>query len=162
MITKTFNGLEYKIETIEDYLTDMEIKYMTGNVKGRENKMITDNYIKMCEQAGEIQKEWKQENGDLVFWKITKSIKIVTDHFFAESFKDFVWLPTQEQLQEMTEGRFHIWGNLNSLTMTASTADRDTHQICRNVDSMNELWLMYVMKEKYNKSWTGDKWEVAE
>ena len=33
MLKKIFNGLEYKIETIEDYLTDIEIKYMTGYVK---------------------------------------------------------------------------------------------------------------------------------
>ena len=26
------------------------------------------------------------------------------------------------------------------------------------VTSMEQLWLAFVMKEKYNKTWTGDKW----
>lgn len=129
----------------------------------------------MCEEAEEIQ--------ELMLYILTSThlkgnIFICTDKESAnyfwrmETFQDVgdevgssvhmstknIWLPTQEQLQDMTEGRFHIWGNLNSLSMTASTADRDTHQICKNIDSMNELWLMYVMKEKWNKKWTGKDW----
>ncbi len=63
--------------------------------------MITENYIKMCEMVEGIQELWKPENGDWVFWKITNSIKIITDHFETPNLEDFIWLPTLEQLQEM-------------------------------------------------------------
>jgi len=152
--------------------------------------MIPENYIKMCEKAEEIQKAWKPKVGDYALCSYAKTVEIYIISkievegsakkfgiiYYINEIKglasatlmgnilkdDFVWLPTQEQLQEMTEGRFHIWGNLNSLSMTASIADRDSHQVCKNIDSMNELWLCYVMKEKYNKIWTGQKWVKAE
>jgi len=31
-----------------------------------------------------------------------------------------------------------------------------------NCNSMNELWLAFVMHEKYQKIWTGEKWVKAE
>ena len=71
--------------------------------------MITDNYIKLCEQADEIQKEWKPKYGDLTLWKDIKGREIptyITDRnlndFWIESCKRYeIYLPTQEQLQEM-------------------------------------------------------------
>ena len=29
-----------------------------------------------------------------------------------------------------------------------------------NLYSMEQLWLMFVMKEKYNKEWNGKDWEA--
>lgn len=152
--------------------------------------MITKNYIRMCEKAKEIQKIWKPKVGDYALCSYAKTVEIyiiskIEVEGSAKKFgiiyyineinglssatvmgnilkDDFTWLPIQEQLQEMTEGRFHIWGNLNSLYMTASTADRASHQVCKQINSMNELWLIYVMKEKYNKVWDGDNWQIKE
>lgn len=69
--------------------------------------------------------------------------------------EDVVWLPRQDQLQEMIvkvvdyettaelEGKFHkflVW--LDEWDFA----------------SMEQLWLAFVMKEKYNKSWNGKEW----
>jgi len=116
--------------------------------------MITDNYIKMCEQAEEIQKAWKWENGDFVYWKITKSIKIITEHFETPDLKDFVWLPTQEQLQE----------RVVNPTLNVAEISKWALEAIENADyymqfnSFTELWLAFVMKEKWNKIWTGKEW----
>jgi len=120
--------------------------------------MITKNYIKMCEQAEEeIQREWRQENGDFVFWKVTESIKIITDHFFAESFKDFVWLPTLGQL-------FEIWcylcgtNNFAGICQRMVECKRSKIVTYPNIRYIKELCLEIIMKEFYNKIWTGEKW----
>ena len=64
-----------------------------------------------------------------------------------------IWLPRQDQLQEMVsyigdtwviEQYFHNY--LHSIY---------THE---RKDSMEQLWLAFVMKEKHNKVWDGDKW----
>lgn len=126
--------------------------------------MITELFIKQCEQAEEIQKLWKTENGDWVYWKVTKSIKIITDHFFTESFKDFIWLPTQEQLQEILKDvSFHIWGDFDHLYITSAVDyhRRNAYQI-NDVNSMNELWLAFVMHECYNKVWLKGRWVKSE
>ena len=142
--------------------------------------MITENYIKMCEQAEEIQKLMPHI---LTSTHLKGNIFICTDKYNANYFWRMetlidtgdevgssiygptknIWLPTQEQLQAMVKDRsFHIWGNFNSLFMTANTGNRDTHRVCwGEAKSLNELWLAFVMHEKYNKIWTGEKWELV-
>ncbi len=63
-----------------------------------------------------------------------------------------IWLPRQDQLQEM------LWQGL----------DEYEHWIQKLYDfildlpfepmSMEQLWLAFIMKEKYNKIWDKDKW----
>ena len=118
--------------------------------------MITELFIKQCEQAEEIQKLWKTENGDWVYWKVTKSIKIITDHFFTESFKDFIWLPTQEQLQEMVKKR-HIYYLIKDFQIF-----QVKHTIGLHINNMNELWLAFIMHECYNKVWLKGRWVKSE
>ena len=131
----------------------------------------------MCEKAEEIQKLWKYKMGDWFFqdtkvdileqnfqddykgdeWK-TRKVRI-----FGSGENKAIWLPTQEQLQGMVKGKIiHIWGTFNSLDMAVSSIDRnkrDSHKVCSKSKSMNELWLAFVMKEKYNKIWTGKDWQ---
>jgi len=155
--------------------------------------MITDNYIKMCEKAEEIQKLWKPDDGDYFYgyeWgDLTKipneemklselaSKEVHVCYYSGDDFESCfpienddndkpdltksIWMPTQEQLQEMIKNRwFHIWGydNFTNLYMTASTGIKDSHYVCENVTSMNELWLAFVMFEKYQKRWDGNNW----
>lgn len=67
-----------------------------------------------------------------------------------------VWLPRQDQLPEMVFGSEVIsTGIVQSLW-----------EFCREnssvpLDSMEQLWLAFVMKEKFGKTWAGDKWEVV-
>ncbi|MCK5236306.1 MAG: hypothetical protein KAR06_04895 [Deltaproteobacteria bacterium] len=68
---------------------------------------------------------------------------------------DTVWLPRQDQLQEMVSDgdcaydlfhRFEIWVNCYDA------------EISQLELSMEQLWLAFVMKEKYNKVWKGEEW----
>jgi len=130
---------------------------------------ISERYIKMCEKAEEIQREWKPERGD---WCIEKKGKplypllVVEISFiycsdyglsvFTEGGElrkvlqsDLTWLPTQEQLQEMMGFYPHTWGYFLFFIKETGAFGK--------FSSMNELWLAYVMSEKYQKVW--DDWK---
>jgi hypothetical protein len=51
-----------------------------------------------------------------------------------------VWLPRQDQLQEM-------YGTFQECSVNGGV-----------VTSMEQLWLAFVMKEKHNKVWNGNDW----
>ena len=72
-----------------------------------------------------------------------------------------VWLPRQDQLQAM------IWGNdgfsmpcaeMKLLFDAIHTAKNKQAGYYHDLTSMEQLWLAFVMKEKYNKTWTGNDW----
>ena len=151
--------------------------------------MITKDYIKQCEQAKQLQKKWKPKVGDYVWRKYNffgeeidsqiwskdnmEEIIILTyasdiDGYFSATKdgetrifnshneahkKTCIWLPTQEQLQEMI--KTDPWHNL-----LADFFFWHLYVDVFKIDSYNELWLAFVMKEKYNKIWTGEKWEA--
>lgn len=127
--------------------------------------MITKNYIKMCEENEEIQKEWKPTLGDWVYLKNVASnykISLIANEYPPMRYyrNKSTWLPTQEQLQEMVKDwLFYITGSFTDIYASASTGNRDSHVVCNKAKSMNELWLIFVMKERYHKIWTGKKWE---
>ncbi len=133
--------------------------------------MITKNYIKMCAKAKEIQKLFQFKQGE---WYIHKGHYIVLDESIISvaiinqyKKEKAIWLPTQEQLQEIIlpilrekynnsvplrkMNREGIW--VMDLFHAFLTEDRLFHS-----NDMNELWLAFVMKEKYNKIWTGEDW----
>ncbi len=65
-----------------------------------------------------------------------------------------VWLPRQDQLQgmvfkDMFTDIFHC------IKIFANT---DKTLWYKDITSMEQLWLAFVMKEKYNKVWNGKKW----
>ena len=73
--------------------------------------------------------------------------------------EEIIWLPTQSQLQEMVEDeetksyaitllyKFHRFYN--------TKGDYPSGLV---FTSMEQLWLAFVMKEKYNKTWNGSEW----
>jgi len=129
--------------------------------------MITNNYILMCMEAKKIQKEWKQENGDWVFWKVTKSIKIITDSFYTNNLKYFIWLPTQEQLMDMIYKvtglcRTHLYGVMEILLKFLGEEYIDGCIPDEYFTTSKEKLLAFVYKAGYNKIWTGEKWVKAE
>jgi len=85
----------------------------------------------------------------------------VTRQLLLESFEDIsnerwyriedcIWLPRQDQLQEMVEGT--IYEKLGKLYREIVAMD---FYPC---DSAEQLWLAFVMREKYGKVWDGEKW----
>ena len=133
---------------------------------GRRERMITKNYIKMCEKAKEIQKGHKWKKGDrgyfLGYISCNESMK-KNEHFIfgTEEFEDTIeswwtciYLPTQEQLQEIMLKDYTVRAILGGVFYFAVKRYKDLEKV-----SMNELWLAFVMKEKYNKIWNGDDWK---
>ena len=120
-------------------------------------------YIKMCEEAKEIQ----------------KSIVLNVQHNFygdinmCSTLQKTIWLPRQDQLQEMLledpDNRFET--SICYITLVCQFArfcgieDEDAEGRS-NVDirkeSLEVLWLAFVMAEKYSKEWNGDKWIKAD
>jgi len=150
--------------------------------------MVTKNYIEMCEKNEDLQREWNPAiEPNYYYRKEAKSIELYTcnnqtwlykmkKQRCVEAYKDFIWLPTQEQLQEMVLPIFlkmysttHALQNDPSFIyrmiiekfqrwINRSSPSFDKYMAMFN--SMNELWLAFVMKEEYDKIWTGEKWKL--
>jgi len=148
--------------------------------------MNKETYIKMCEKAEEIQENHKWEYGDYFLaehtvWCIGSAsfhyqnvedgvpirdilpiASMQTDDLEGAKISDsYVWLPRQDQLQEMvpspmasTAPNFRIISELNRFYDYW-----DTNGIPNFLTTWEELWLAFVMKEKYSKVWDGEKEE---
>ena len=111
--------------------------------------MRTDNYILMCEQAEEIQKVWEhKQNKKDDYVKNTQGLRFLT------------WIPTQEQLQEIFLKEYN--NRPGSLAFKNGWIGDFLNWVKSlpnfNFIDFNELWLAFVMHEKYHKIWNGEKW----
>ena len=152
-----------------------------------------ETYIKMCEKAEEIQKEWNPMPGDFIHRKFTLfgeeidreiwpqtpmwEINIVYWGSMVESYwacsnekgesriykhpaemrrETSIWLPRQDQLQEMVINFDRGHDNYGVLFgLMKFSADYNLRET-----SMEQLWLAFVMKKKFNKTWDGEKWII--
>ena len=120
---------------------------------------ITDEYIEMCRKAKEIQKQWKYHSGD--YGHRFRHVSIL--HTVGiEQFR-YTWLPRQDQLQDM------LYNTLEGLLLNPlcfihrcykimGTVAYTYHKDEQNWDTMEKLWLSFVMYEKYNKIWNSSEW----
>lgn len=107
----------------------------------------SERYIKMCEKAEEIQLYFIEP------FIITNDI-----HSY---WVGHIWLPRQDQLQEMVKcvelpilcQVFEMFTTKRYEGTESTTAFIFT--------SMEQLWLAFVMKEKYDKVWAGDSWKAT-
>jgi len=136
----------------------------------------SETYIKMCD-CDEIQSQRKRIsdwNGKL--WMFNEDGDFVTNAKLAKLGSEratratngknspkLVWLPRQDQLQEMVTDTIDCPSH-SSCAIFINVGHR-IHQWCDDdfnywiqFTSMEQLWLAFVMKEKYNKLWTGEKW----
>ena len=68
---------------------------------------------------------------------------------------DFIWLPSQGQLQDM------VCNDMGLQTICSLTEEFSKSEFAHGITisgSMEQLWLAFVMKEKFNKVWDGEKW----
>jgi len=127
----------------------------------------TPKYTMMSKRAEKIQYKHKYEEGDWFCWQwnvvclghyVPIGENIVTaggyDYDFQDiDYADCIWLPTQAQLQKMVNRSNYPFGLLF-----------DLHDFVRKlpvcVTSMEQLWLVFVMKKKYGKIWDDkqEKW----
>jgi len=113
---------------------------------------ISIEYVMMCRMAEEIQSEGKKQG---VFTSKHDFLKYVSEGCCNVS----VWLPRQDQLQEMLDGEH--WEKICKLYTFGNSRQNDT--IYLNSDKFNtleQLWLAFVMHEKYQKKWSSEeqKW----
>ena len=125
-------------------------------------------YILQCEKAEEIQ-EIREERGSFLagryglyirlgFDKRAKMAEHISNFDFDTKLKSYIWLPQQDQLQ----------GILFSQETVEACFYRDIHSLAKDFylfafkhpefTSMEQLWLAFVMKEKYHKTWNGKDW----
>ena len=75
---------------------------------------------------------------------------------------DVVWLPRQDQLQEMVDlpylVKFECQHERIIGELIVFGSDKHSKVFMVSGKSMEQLWLAFVMKEKYNKTWDGEKW----
>ena len=78
---------------------------------------------------------------------------------------DYIWLPRQDQLQEMIGlygYKFSFWQSYHPEKPKELywEGERAIGQWCIRALSMEQLWLAFYMSENHNKVWSGTKWEL--
>ena len=119
----------------------------------------SETYVKMSGKAEEIQNGWQPQVDDYWCWFSCPERIYLIQHYLpvvGERTKEGnckVWLPRQDQLQEMIEvvdPKPHklikmLW---DWVAITGNT----------QFESMEQLWLAFVMKDN-GEVWTGEDWQ---
>lgn len=137
----------------------------------------SEKYIEMCRAADEIQKIWKAEVGDYVFPPKThpcQAIRILCsmgELSYPSGYSPYrnkqleTWLPRQDQLQDMIKPKElvtqfgvnqNLWGVLFEFDMFVMN---ERYYNPKRYSTMEQLWLAYVMYEKYEKIWDESEWK---
>ncbi len=123
----------------------------------------------------------KLEVGDYMIHKtLTGSCDYITPYIFRADIHGNirepemydVWLPRQDQLQGMivnTQIEPSKYKNTFWVLQQFYKFVKDGEGYWHSFDncpyphpSMEQLWLAFVMRKKFNKTWDGEKWEVME
>jgi len=123
----------------------------------------SSEYIKMCESAKVIQKQWKPEFGDF-FVSMSLGLTSACQSIRSDLEKkasylktiNAVWLPKQDQLQEMVIEKYATPWDLTIAFSNVLMGDKTSY--FDNFDSMEKLWLAFVLLEKYKKKWKDGAW----
>ena len=112
-------------------------------------------YIEMCKKAMKIQKIWrrmkKKPKGSIFYNPKIKKILIIPATPYDG---DCIWLPRQDDLQGIIiirrdEYEYYI-RRLLDFVLDLPFA----------IMSMEQLWIAFVMEERYNKTWNGKNWRL--
>jgi hypothetical protein len=123
----------------------------------------SSHYIEMCESAGVIQEQWKPDFGDF-FVSMSSGQTSPCLSILSELEKKMpylktikaVWLPRQDQLQEMLIEKYATPWDLAIAFSNVLMADKASY--FDTFDSMEKLWLAFIMLEKGNKKWKDGAW----
>ena len=108
----------------------------------------SETYIKMCD-CEEIQ--------ELAF----KGCRNSRDYWYEKSrdgdIVEVIWLPRQDQLQEMVGG--YSAGHIDWAAWIWNTYQEEKNPFKQSLfTSFEQLWLAFVMKEKFSKVWVDSGW----
>lgn len=126
-------------------------------------------YISMCQKAEEIQKKYKPMPGDFQANRILFKVTVYSGKYIFNKKK--IWLPRQDQFQEMIisdemsgySGKaltsmliFKIYGFSKQFYIEASWGLQQ--DAIWHPSSLEQLWLAFVMFEKCSKKFDGKNW----
>jgi hypothetical protein len=120
-------------------------------------------YIKMSESAKVIQKQWKPDFGDFfvsMSLGLASQCQPITSDLekkvpYLKKIKA-VWLPRQDQLQERVIEKYATPWDLAIAFSNVLMGDNASY--FDNFDSMEKLWLAFIMLEKRKKKWKEGEW----
>jgi hypothetical protein len=123
----------------------------------------SSHYIKMCESAKVVQKLWQPEFGDFFISRslgLTSPCQPIMSDLekkvsYLKTIKA-VWLPRQDQLQEMVIEKYATPWDLALAFSNVLMGDNASY--FDNFASMEKLWLAFIMLEKYKKKWKEGEW----
>lgn len=127
--------------------------------------MRDTEFIKMCEKAIKIQEGWEPTIGDFSIYKpyspsLEFSLEIIRHDDFIKT-DSYIWLPRQDQLQKMVLDEYSWFnvapGHFQSI-YHAIIWDFQSFVQCCDFKTCEQLWLAFVMKKKFNKTWNGKDW----
>jgi hypothetical protein len=115
----------------------------------------------MSKKAEEIQRQWAPAEGDVFVDELCHTSIVnpsILDHL-NKSFKEgkrenYVWLPRQDQLQEIILPMFK--GNCDWMLEECYKFIQLPHPV--KSQSMEQIWLAFVMQELFAKNWNGEDW----
>jgi len=147
----------------------------------------TNRYAIMCQKAEEIQNLWRPKQCDFIinltdieeglsFCKPAESLIQVANMYYEEKDnenylreceevkEEALWLPRQDQLQKIIEpdnSRIHSI-MINVIESQYNDVSKQTMVSAPEMfHSMEQLWLAYIMREKFNKLWNEEEWATA-
>jgi len=123
----------------------------------------SSRYIKMCEGAKVIQKQWDPDFGDFfvsMSLGLTSPCQTIASDLekklsYLKTIKA-IWLPRQDQLQDMVIEQYATPWDLAIAFSNVLMGDNASY--FDNFDSMEKLWFAFVMLEKYKKQWKDEEW----
>ena len=133
----------------------------------------TPKYIKMCEQAKEIQALWGHEAYDLFTYLFPESpIYSEPQRILSPAVPGYIdmlkhdgafWLPRQDQLQLIFDPEVNgeIFDISTMLYKFHCFLDERYDYCVDFIMSWEQSWLAFVMKKNFNKTWNNEKevWE---
>lgn len=118
----------------------------------------TPEYVKMCEKAVEVQDLHDVAEGDVaasIYENGYVHATIANELDIGWTGVSGTWLPRQDQLQEMVAP---VYVDPKPRKLAKALWDWIAATAPKPDDSMEKLWLCFVMKERYSKTWTGEDW----
>lgn len=130
---------------------------------------LSNGFILMCFKAKEIQELWKPEYEDYTISRLWVESTISDEEELGNSvsicegaYSNEIWIPRQDQLQDMINNKNNLsfifeWIGDN-LKAAVLIKDKKLNLIDIESDSFEKCWIIFVMKNEFNKTWDGNNW----
>jgi hypothetical protein len=134
-----------------------------------------EQYIRMCEEACEIQKLWMPKHGDY-FADRSGKVECWVSHIHDRMERKngfyikretglvylikLVWLPRFDQLIELAQVKGRRYENTtHDFFRWTKTPYKTMEGLPQKIfSSLEQIWLAFVMHQKFWKKWNGSRW----